>query len=334
MQLKPWRPFFFCPEIPLSMMPNRRNFTPAMSDTDYKGRLLRLFREIMLLAKSPSGLLVTELSHKLGVTYRTIYRDLQLLEQAGFFPEEISNGRYIIRGFDREVRKFEKNLQFSAEEAGILAQALASIHESNPMKRVIAEKILAFSGTEDVLRVVVKTAISRNMENLATAIRERKQVRLHNYHSAHSSSIKSRKVEPFAFSNDGVFVKGFEHGPNVNKTYKIERIEEVTLLDEKWKFEAFHETEDKTDIFGINGGEPHPIRLRLSMRAAHLLQEEYPRATPYIVREDLRHYLFEATCSSFIVIGRFILGLLDEIEVLQPKELSEYLNERITNRKV
>ncbi|MFN8394429.1 MAG: WYL domain-containing transcriptional regulator [Bacteroidia bacterium] len=305
-----------------------------MAEADYKGKLLRLFREIMLLAKSPFGLSINDLVDKLGVTYRTIYRDLELLEQVGFFPEEISKGKYVIRGLDSEVQKFEKNLQFSAEEAGILAQALASIPETNPMKKVIAEKMLAFSGMEDVLKVIVKTDISRNMEKLATAIRERRQVRLHNYHSANSSSIKSRRVEPFAFSADGVFVKGFEHGQNVNKTYKIERIEEVALLDERWQFEVFHEVEAKPDIFGINGGDPIQFKLRLSMRAAHLLKEEYPLSASHIYKEDYKHYLFEGSCNSFIAIGRFVLGLLDEIEVLEPAEFKDYLTERIGSRKL
>lgn len=305
-----------------------------MAEADYKGKLLRLFREIMLLTKSPFGLSINDLVEKLGVTYRTIYRDLELLEQVGFFPEEISKGKYVIRGLDSEVQKFEKNLQFSAEEAGILAQALASIPESNPMKKVIAEKMLAFSGMEDVLKVIIKTDISRNMEKLAMAIRERRQVRLHNYHSANSQSIKSRRVEPYAFSADGVFVKGFEHGPNVTKTYKIERIEEVALLDEKWKFEVFHDAEVKPDIFGINGGEPQPVKLRLSMRAAHLLQEEFPLSAPHIYKEDYKHYLFEAQCNSFIAIGRFILGLIDEIEVLEPAALIEHLNERLAKRRL
>jgi proteasome accessory factor C len=185
-----------------------------------------------------------------------------------------------------------------------------------------------------VLKVIVKSDISRNIEKLAMAIRERRQVRLHNYHSANSQSIKSRRVEPYAFSSDGAFVKGFEHGQNVSKTYKIERIEEVALLDEKWKFEVFHEAEAKPDIFGINGGDPYLVKLRMGMRAAHLLQEEHPLSAPHIYKEDYKHYIFEGTCNSFIAVGRFVLGLIDEIEVLGPPELKEYLSERLSGRKL
>jgi predicted DNA-binding transcriptional regulator YafY len=300
---------------------------------DYKGKLLRLFREIMLLTKSPFGLSIKELEEKLGVTYRTVYRDLELLSLVGFFPEEISKGKYVIRGLDSEVRRFEKNLQFSAEEAGILASALASIPENHPVKRGILEKMLAFSGMEDVLKVIIKTDISRNIEKLSQAIRERKQVTFHNYHSANSQSIRSRKVEPYAFSVDGVFVKGFEHGQNVTKTYKIERIEEVTLLSDEWQFEIWHEKESKPDIFGINGGEPEDVKLRMSMRAAHLMKEDHPLSAPHIYKEDQKHYIFSAKCNSFVAVGRFILGLIDEVEVLEPKGLKQYIDHKLAGRK-
>ena len=268
--------------------------TPTKTDASYKGKLLRLFREIMLLTKSPFGLSIKELEEKLGVTYRTVYRDLEVLEQVGFYPEEISKGKYVIRGLDSDVSRFEKNLQFNAEEAGLLAQALTAIPEGNPMKKQVMEKMLAFSGMEDVLKAIIKTDMSRKVEKLAKAIRERRQVILHRYQSAHSQSIRDRKVEPYSFSSDGVFLKGFEHGQNVTKTYKIERIDEVTLLDDGWQFEIWHEKEQEPDIFGINGGESVELKLRMSMRAANLLKEEYPLAAPHIFKEDYKNYLFEA----------------------------------------
>ena len=50
--------------------------------------------------------------------------------------------------------------------------------------------------------------------------------------------------------------------------------------------------------------------------------------------DQTKHYLFEAHCNSFIAIGRFILGLIDEIEVLEPAALIEHLNERIAKRRI
>lgn len=304
-----------------------------MATSDYKGKLLRLFREIMLLTKTPFGLSINELAEKLGVSYRTVYRDLDLLEQVGFFPEEVAKGKYVIRGLDSEAQKFEKNLTFNAEEAGILSKAVAGIPENHPLKKAIMEKLLSFSGMEDILKVLVKKDISRNIEKLAKATRERKQVTLHNYRSAHSQSIRSRKVEPYAFSTDGVFVKGFEVDSGINKTYKIERIEQVMINDVPWMHEREHEKEEEPDIFGINGGETHSIKLRMSMRAAQLLQEEFPLSSTYIHKEDYKNYLFEGKARSYIAVGRFILGLCDEIEILEPAGLKEYLHEKLGQKK-
>lgn len=303
------------------------------TDASYKGKLLRLFREIMLLTKTPFGLSIKELEKKLGVTYRTIYRDLEVLQQVGFFPEEVSKGKYMIRGLDSDVHRFEKNLQFTAEEAGIMAQVIGAIPEGNPMKRQIMEKMLAFSGMEDVMKAIIKTDISRTMEKLSKAMREQRQVTLINYRSGNSQSIKNRRIEPFSFSIDGVFLKGFEHGQNVNKTYKIERIESVELLVEEWKFAGWHEQIKEADIFGITGGEAIEVKLRMSMRAANLLKEEYPLAGPSIYKEDYKNYLFEARIHSFIAVGRFILGLIDEIEILEPKALIDHIDEKISKRR-
>ncbi len=287
----------------------------------------------MLLTKTPFGLSIKELEVKLGVTYRTIYRDLEILEQVGFYPEEIAKGKYVIRGLDNDVHRFEKNLQFTAEEAGLMAQVVGAIPANNPMKRQIMEKILAFSGMEDVIKAIIRTDISRTVEKLSKAMREKRQVKLINYRSGHSQSIKNRQIEPFAFSSDGIFIKGFEHGQNVCKTYKIERIESVELLNAEWKFEIWHEKLGEPDIFGITGGEPKEVVLRMSMRAANLLKEEYPLASPHVIKEDFKNYRFEARINSFIAVSRFILGLIDEVQVIGPQELIEYIDDKIRHRR-
>ena len=305
----------------------------STKDKDYRGKLLRLFRIVMLLTRSPLGIHINELAEKMGVTTRTIYRDLELLSSVGFAADEIERGKYLIRGLERETQKFEKNLQFTAEEAGILAQSVQSIANTPPMKKGLLEKLPTFSGMEDVLKVIVRHDISRNLEVLARAVREKRQVHLRNYHSAHSGSISTRLVEPYAFSADGVFIKGFEHETLSNKTFKIERIEDVGMLDAKWRYERRHEKANAPDIFGINSGEKHWVKLMLSLRAARLLQEEYPLSRPYVSKEGPSQYIFHAKINSFIGVSRFILGLCDEVEVLEPLALVDYLEKRIQQRK-
>lgn len=305
----------------------------SQTDKDYKGKLLRLFREIMLLYRSPLGLSINEMAKKLGVSYRTIYRDLEVLREVGFFPEEVKRGKFVIRGIDQDVAKFEKNLQFTAEEAGILSRAVSSIPEAHPIRKQVLEKLLTFSGMEDVLAVALKGDISRNVEHLSKAARLKVQVKLRNYRSGNSQSIKDRTVEPYAFSANGIFVKCFEVGPNKNKTFKIERIGDIMLMDTLWKFEPFHEVKEKPDIFGISGGDSAKVILRMSLRAANLLKEEFPLSRKHTWKEDYKNYRFEAEINSFVGVSRFILGLMDEIEVLEPKALKTFLMKKIESRK-
>ena len=183
------------------------------------------------------------------------------------------------------------------------------------------------------MKVIVKEDISRNIANLAKAARHKKQVIFHNYASAHSQSIRSRRVEPYAFSLDGVFIKGYEIDSKTNKTFKIERIEEVILDSSDWKFESEHESQSEPDIFGINGGESHKIKLRMSLRAARLLQEEFPLSAKHIFKEDAKNYLFEAKVNSYVAVGRFVLGLIDEVEVVGTKGFKQYLEDRIAKRR-
>ena len=106
-------------------------------------------------------------------------------------------------------------------------------------------------------------------------------------------------------------------------------MEQVTLLPDEWKFEPWHEKEMSPDIFGITSGQKNKIVLNLSLRAASLLREEYPLAAPFIYKTGPSSYRFEAECNSFVAIGRFVLGLMDEIEIQEPKTFIKYVEDTI-----
>ncbi len=303
-------------------------------DPEYKGKLLRLFREIMLLHNSAGGYTAKELAEKVGASWRTVYRDIQLLGEVGFFTEEIDRGRFVIRGADKELRKFEKNLQFTPVEAGMLSQAVSSIPEGNPIKKNILAKLLSFSGMDDILKTIIKADISRNFELLARAMREKKQVVLVNYASSHSGSIRNRTVEPYQFSSDSTFLKAFDPDSLSNKTFKVERIEEVIITSQSWKYENKQEREQETDIFGFNGEAETWLKLRLSLRAANLIKEENPGSHEFLSRESAKDYLFEGPVRSFAGVGRFVLSLLDEVEIVGPEKFKEFIEKKIKERRI
>jgi predicted DNA-binding transcriptional regulator YafY len=54
---------------------------------------------------------------------------------------------------------------------------------------------------------------------------------------------------------------------------------------------------------------------------------------PYIEKSELG-YQFHGPVHNFDGIGRFVLGLLDETEVVGPKEFKEYIKNKITSSTV
>ena len=54
----------------------------------------------------------------------------------------------------------------------------------------------------------------------------------------------------------------------------------------------------------------------MTLRAYLLLREEFPRSIPYLSKDEATgEYIFNGPVYSFDGIGRFVMGLVDEIEI-------------------
>jgi hypothetical protein len=82
------------------------------------------------------------------------------------------------------------------------------------------------------------------------------------------------------------------------------------------------------DIFGLTGDAWYDVKLRLSPTAHYLLIEEFPLAARYIHKRAEVIY-FQGIVRHWKGVGRFVLGLPGEIEVLSPTAFQDYLREKI-----
>jgi predicted DNA-binding transcriptional regulator YafY len=102
----------------------------------------------------------------------------------------------------------------------------------------------------------------------------------------------------------------------------------VYVLDEHWKHESQHQ-DAFMDVFRISSYQKIPVKLKLSMLAKNLLTEEYPLAEKYITKENDNTYIFETEVASLAGVGRFVLGLVDEIKIHYPESLREYVKDKV-----
>src|SRR5690606_30103566 len=112
------------------------------------------------------------------------------------------------------------------------------------------------------------------------------------------------------------------------KIFKASRIEEVEILDNDWQFKPKHQV-GITDIFRMESFEPIAVQLKLSLLAYNLIIEEFPLSEKYLKKKNDTHYLLTTDVGNFIGVGRFVLGLPGEIEVVYPKIFKDYLNDKI-----
>ena len=102
----------------------------------------------------------------------------------------------------------------------------------------------------------------------------------------------------------------------------------MEILDVPWAFEDRHK-EIYTDIFMFSGETRHRIDLRLGQLSHNLLIEEYPQSEDCISSDGEDKWLFSADVVSFLGIGRFVIGLYDDIEILGCEEFKEYVRKKI-----
>ncbi|MDQ2657769.1 MAG: transcriptional regulator, partial [Bacteroidota bacterium] len=61
--------------------------------------------------------------------------------------------------------------------------------------------------------------------------------------------------------------------------------------------------------------------------------EEYPLALPFLSKEE-DHYVFHGPVASFDGVGRFTLGLIDEVRIKSPDSFNTFLENKIMNQKL
>ena len=286
-------------------------------------RLLRLMK--MLTANNRYT--IEDLADKLEMSPRTVYRYIDTFREAGFVVKK--SGNYI--KLDKQSPYFKDISQlvhFTDEEAHILKSAIESIDENNVIKQNLKSKLYSVYDYKILAECVTKGSNAKNVNSIVEAMENRKQIVLKNYKSANSGHISDRVIEPYEFTTNYIQVWGYEVGSGVNKIYKISRIGEVEILDKDWENESQHKTA-YMDIFRYSSFNQYPVKLQMGLRAASLLIEEYPLSEKYLNKVSESQYTLDINVCSYEGVGRFVLGLLDDIEVIDSPQFMEFLNSRI-----
>jgi proteasome accessory factor C len=295
-----------------------------------QAKILRVFQLIGML--KGGGRTIDQLALQLNTTPRTIYRYFRLLEEIGFIIDLDFQSRYFVHREDGE----DMESRFTLEEVSILRQLIQSGANGHPLRGPMLKKLAFHSEAKDAPEQFLKLRVAKTFRKLSEAAEQQKQVVLKNYHSANSQEITDRLVEPFQFGEGFQSVLALDTKDKQCKYFKLERIGDVVILDKPYKFSKLHK-KTNTDIFGISGRKQIWVTLRLSMRAYVLMREEYPLSQPYLEKEETeegKSYIFNGPVLHFKGVGRFVMGLADEITIVGPVEFKNFIKEKIKQQKL
>ena len=292
-------------------------------------RMLRL----MKLMTANVNYTVNDLAERLGTTYRSIYRYIDTFKDAGFVVQKLEGGIYKLGKESRYFKDISQLVHFTDEEAHIVNQLIEGLDDTNTLKQNLRRKLTSVYNCTSMATSIVKGRNATNVNMLLEAMEMRRQVKLRDYASSHTGVVRDRVVEPFGFTTNYVQLWCYEPESGMNKLFKISRIGAVVMLDEEWQHADNH-AEGYIDIFRMTGFEQHRVQLRLGLLARNLLIEEYPLAERDITPLEDGCWLLDTKVCNFVGIGRFVMGLADDIEVLSP-EFDAYIKatlERIYSR--
>ena len=282
-------------------------------------RMLRL----MKMLSGNTNYTIDELAKKLDLSYRSIYRYIDTFKASGFVVQKLYGNVYTIGKMPKSYADLKNLIYFSEEEAYIVNSLINGLDSTNLLKANLKKKLSAVYNCTSIINYVQNPQVSENIEMLGDAIRSGKKAILKAYESASSHEVSDRFIEPYEFTTNCIDVWGYDLEKNENKIFKISRIGKVVVLEDNWSNEDKHQ-KSKTDCFRMSSFCQKPIRLELSIRAKNLLLEEYPLAERDLKKED-DMWILETEVSDMAGVGRFVIGLADEITIIESDELKEYV---------
>ena len=285
-----------------------------------QNRIYRLFQLINYLKARPAKT-VRNIETFLDTSERTVYRYLDLLKDLGFIIEKDSNSKiFIASSSDSDF------IPFTPQEADYLKKLIMTSGKNNQLAQSVLQKVQQSNELQISAHSLFKAHLAKIVEQISTSIKEGKQLLIKEYSSANSQSVSDRLVEPTCFTDNYDAVSAFEINTSLNKYFNIERMASVEVLETPMMHQTQHEFY-KPDIFGFQSKNMNKeIELEMSMRAYLVLIEEYPMSAEFIQPiPDTGRYHFKANVQSYKGAGRFVMGFLEDVQVLGSKGFLQYV---------
>ncbi len=298
-----------------------------------------------------AGVTIHELAALVRVSTRTIRRDLQALQEAGFAVydegEENETKRWRIDG--APFRAIQEGLGVADVAALYLSRAIV---ENLPGWPLAGELAAAFRKIESALnprtreflgtlpqvlsaKAGPKSGGARNplidvTRKLFDAARGRRVVEMR-YFSATSNRAKFYTVQPYrlALAQGGVYLVGWVAAYDEFRTFAADRIEKLSVKEETFKKTRELPAELFGASMGVFWGEPERVEVEFDARLAPFVRGRVWHESQEIEELNDGRLRVRLNVSNDWALRSWILGFGSSVRVISPKTLAATLADEI-----
>ena len=286
---------------------------------------------------------IDELAKQTGVTTRTIRRDLDALQEAGFpLFDEVHDGKKFWTLEQKAFRRLDDTAFTLAELSALyFSRTLVECLSGTPFERDVRsafEKLSAAltPGMREFLDRMplaiqakpdpgTQAAAPRTKEvaQLLEATLQQRRVTMR-YHSFSSNREKAYVLEPYrlVFAQGSLYVIGFVPEYGEVRTFAVDRIAQVSLMEER--FEPLELPDDAfAHSLGVTQGTPERIQVRFAPKIARYVRERVWHPSQTI--EDAADGSLTVTLNvvNDWALKSWILGFGGLVTVISPMTLAD-----------
>ena len=306
-------------------------------------QLARQWRILQSLIASRRGKSAADLARELEYHWRTVYRDLEALQLAGFpiFTDRI-DGKNLWSLLDSARHNIPIPLNLTEIMALYFSRGLMTVLKDTvffeslesffrKIKTTLpAEAIQYLERLEESFEVGSKPykqygQLRDLIDRVSEAIVQRKIIEI-DYFTMSRKEKTRRKVAPYKiWFFDGSFYLVGNCGLREDiRIFALDRIKSLSSTDESYEMPQDFKVEDFMQTsFGVFHGEPQNVRIRFEAEAAGYISEKVWHKTQKIKPQKDGSLIFEARVAGTDEIKFWLMTWGSKAEVLSPKGLRE-----------
>lgn len=287
-----------------------------------------------------------------GVTTRTIRRDLDALQEAGFaLYDEAVDGEKRWKLRTRPFRTLDENgLTLGEVSALYLSRTLMECLSGTPfasdledafakIERSLGSRLRSFLDRLPTM-IQAKTGPAprrtqpherRSIAKLLDATLHQRRVDMR-YHSLSSGQEKSYRVDPYrlVYGHGGLYLFAYVARYSHVRTFAVDRIRRLSILQETFEVRDGLDLEAFPHSLGIHQGEPEPVEIEFTADIAPYVETRVWHPSQSVERRDDGTILVRFEVCTDAALRSWILGYGAAARVQAPGHLVNAIAEALT----